>query len=128
MVRTGMLVRLLAVAILAHLLAPVSLADTTESFWNANTGDWSLATNWTPNTVPSSTVSAVFNTAFINHPTLSPASPAQGLWVTGRNPTGVRGLPLTDPATAKTLTIPGTATLDSLTNAGILLDGAGNNG
>src|SRR5689334_21313022 len=102
MLRTGFHLRLLLAAILVHALALTLPADTTESFWNATTSAWSTSTNWTTNTLPSSTVSAVFNTAFSNQPTLSAAVTAQGIWVTGSNPTGVAGLTLIDATAPQT--------------------------
>jgi autotransporter-associated beta strand protein len=108
----------------AALMAPqAALADTTTSVWNGATADWAVTTNWTPNTVPSATVSAVFNAAFTNQPLLTAASTAQGIWVTGAS--SYNGGTVTISGN-QTLAITGTATLNSITNAGILLDGAGN--
>ena len=121
-----------AVTGLTVLLGPGSAqsarADTTESIWGGTSSTaWGLAGNWGGG-LTSSTVSAEFNAAFTNQPTLgTTAATAQGIWVTGAtaSTTGVSGL-VTIGGSTGVLTITGTATLDSVTNAGILLDGAGN--
>lgn len=109
------------------LLSPSARADTTETTWNGGTTDWSAATpgNWSGSVLPSTTVSAVFNSAFTNQPVLGAGGQtAEGIWVTGSGSTGLNGL--TTISGAPGLTITGGATLDSV-SAGILLDGTGNN-
>lgn len=108
---------------LATLLASsfAALGDTAESTWNGGTTNWSTGANWS-NGVPSTGTSAVFNTSVTSQPTLTGASVAQGIWVTGTSNFG-----LTTISGGNTLTITGNATLDNIANAGILLDGAGNN-
>ncbi len=113
-------------ALIAMVLGQTAWADTAESVWNGAATGWSTSSDWAPNTVPGSSQSAVFNTAFTNQPILTAVSTAQGIWVAGAsNTTGNSGL--TTISGAEALTISGNATLDGITNAGILLDGAGNN-
>ena len=124
------------VAVCAALVAALLLvlghsalaADTTESIWSGTTSsDWSASGNWGAAGVPSTTVSAEFNSVFTNQPNLSASSTAQGIWDTGSTTTGVSGLTDIGSTTNQTLAITGTATLDGFANAGILLDGSGNN-
>ena len=123
--RVGGLLSLTAAMLL---LGPAARADTTESIWTGTTStDWSNSANW-GNGVPSSTIGAEFNSAFTNQPTLTASSTAQGLWVTGATlTTGASGATTIGAASAENLAITGTATLDGLSNVGILLDGTGNN-
>ncbi len=104
---------------------PAWSADTTESIWSGTTStNWATSTNW-GNGVPSTTVSAEFNSAFTNQPTLTGTSTSEGIWVTGSSTTGNLGL--TTISGPFGLTITGNATLDGNTNVGIVLDGVANN-
>jgi hypothetical protein len=97
-----------------------------QSTWNGSGTDWSTTTDWTPNTIPTNAIVAQFNSAFTNQPTLSAASNAQGIYVTGA--TGTTGNAGTTTISGPFgLTIAGTATINTIANAGILLDLAGNN-
>src|SRR5438067_1511123 len=98
-------------------------ADTTTSEWTGTTDTtWGTSTNWNPNTIPSTTVSAKFDTTFSNQPALDAARTAQGLWLA----TGVGQDVSITAASSRTLTITGTATLSGQTNAGIILDDSAN--
>ncbi len=98
-------------------------ADTTETVWNPATNNFNTPINWS-NGLPSATNSAVFNSTFSLQPTLSATGTiAQGIWAA----TGL-GQDVTISATSMSyaLTITGTATLDGVANAGILLDDSAN--
>ena len=119
---------LLVFAIQALLLSSrFALADTAETTWNGSSVTWSGATSWTPNGVPGTGTSAVFNSSFANQPTLTANQTTQGIWVTGSTATtGASGLTTIGTTSSGTLTIGSTAVMDGVT-ASILLDGAGNN-
>lgn len=109
------------ICVLASVLLalPAFAVDTTTSEWTgATNATWSTTTNWTPNTIPSATVSAKFDAAFTsaNQPNLTGGQTTQGIWLA----TGV-----TQDVTisgAQLLTITGTAILNGQTAAGIIMD------
>ena len=116
----------LASAIAALLAAATAFAtDTATTAWSGTTADWNTGTNWAGG-APSTTLSALFNAAFTNQLQLSANGTAQGIWVTGASAYNGGTVTITGLTSAKTLNITGTATLNSQTNAGVLLDGAGN--
>lgn len=111
-------------AVLAVLLSvPIARAAGNTTWSGSASTSWGTTGNWDTG-LPSATTSAVFNTSTIyaNQPTLFAASTAQGIWDTGAS-----GGVTTTISGAFGLTITGNATLNGITNAGILLDGAGNN-
>ena len=117
---------LLLSAIGLHVIASAAQADTTESIWNGSSSIvWGTAGNWT-NGLPSATISAEFNSAtpFTNQPQVQATTTAEGIWVTGSTSMGLTTI---SSSGAFGLTITGDATLDGIANAGILLDGTGNN-
>ncbi len=119
------LVLLLSAASL-HSVLSGARADTTESIWNGSSSIvWGTSGNWS-NGLPSSTVSAEFTSAtpFANQPQLQATTAAEGIWVTGSTSMGLTTI---SSSGAFGLTITGDATLDGIANAGILLDGTGNN-
>ena len=113
----------LALSLTALLLLaawPQASAQTT-SAWNGGTTDWGTAGNWGSG-LTSNTTSALFNSTFSNQPTLTSNQTAQGLWLA----TGVGQDVTINSASAQTLTITGTPTLNSQTNAGIYMNDSGN--
>jgi fibronectin-binding autotransporter adhesin len=98
--------------------------DTATTEWTGATSTtWSTTTNWNPNTIPSTTLSAKFDTAFSNQPNLGAPQTAQGIWLA----TGVgQDVTITGTTSTRVLTITGTATLNGQTNAGIILDDSAN--
>ncbi len=102
-------------------------ADTPESIWGGTSSIvWATAGNWGSG-APTAAISAEFTsaTAFTNQPQIQANATAQGIWVTGSTTMGATTTISGNGAFS--LTIAGTATLDSIANAGILLDGTGNN-
>jgi autotransporter-associated beta strand protein len=96
-------------------------ADTTISAWNGGTTTWNTVGNWGGG-VPSATISALFDSTFANQPTLGAAQTSQGLWLAS----GVGQDVTINSATARTLTITGTAVLNSQTAAGIYMNDSAN--
>ncbi len=88
---------------------------------STSTTAWATATNWGTGGIPGTGNAAEFNTTFSNQPSIAGATSVQGLWLAE----GV-GQAVTITNTGQTLTIVGTATLNTLTNTGILLDDSGN--
>src|ERR1700677_156830 len=126
--KSACLSRAFVISALLLALGGVVQADTPETIWQSTTptgNAWNGSSNWGTNGAPSSGVSAEFRGTFSAQPTLTAAGTSEGIWVTGTGNTGVSGL--TDISGAFGLTITGNATLDSIANAGILLDGTGNN-
>ena len=72
--------------------------------------------------MPSATISAKFDGTFTNQPTLTAASTAQGIWLA----TGDAQDVTINAASAQTLNITGTATLNGQTNAGIIMSDTAN--
>ena len=116
-------IALVAIALLAS--STSARADTTTTVWNGtNSSVWSLNTNWAGSVLPSTTVSALFNGTFTsgNQPTLGAAQITQGIWLA----TGDTQDVTIDSGAARVLTVTGTATLNSQTNAGIYMNDSAN--
>lgn len=96
-----------------HVLA----ADTTTSAWSGGTTVWGTAGNWAGG-LPSTTVSALFNAIFSNQPTLGAAGTTQGIWLA----TGVGQDVTINSGSTQSLTLTGTAVLNSQTAAGIYMN------
>ena len=71
--------RALASALLV--VASAAFADSTTSAWNGGTTNWATAANWAGGS-PSTTISALFNSAFTYQPQLTANATAQGLYLT----------------------------------------------
>ena len=113
---------LAALVLLLGLVAPGAHAtDTTTSAWSGTSSTtWSDTGNWGGG-VPSSTVSALFNSTFTRQPNLTAGATAQGIWLAssvGQDVTIGAG-------SAFILTNTGTATLNSVANAGIYMNDSG---
>jgi len=98
-------------------------ADTATSAWNGSSTTWNASGSWASG-IPSSTISALFGSAFTgaNQPTLAGAQTSQGIWLASSVGQDVT----INSASAQVLTITGTATLNSQANAGIILSDSGN--
>jgi autotransporter-associated beta strand protein len=93
-------------------------ARATTYTWNNAGTDWNTAANWTTAVVPGNADVSRFNSAtYGNLPSLSAASSASGLWMSGAGSLSVGG---------SGLTLYGTAAINGNSNAGIQMDaGAG---
>ena len=112
-----------AIAVAGLVTAPAAFADSATTVWSGtSTTDWATPGNWSSG-VPTAGISALFNSGFTNSPGLSAASTSQGIWVTGATSYNAGTVTI---GGAQTLAITGTATLNGIANAGILLDGTGN--
>src|SRR5687768_132773 len=64
------------------LVAPQQLFATDRA-WNGGSTVWGTAANWSGGLVPGATDNAVFNSTFLNQPTLGSNATVGGLWMTG---------------------------------------------
>jgi fibronectin-binding autotransporter adhesin len=108
---------------LALVAAPAAhAADTTTSAWLGSMDTvWGTNTNWTSSVLPSTTVSALFDSTFVgaNQPVLGAPGTAQGIYLAN----GVtQDVTITGLTSARILNITGNATLGGQANAGIMLD------
>lgn len=112
-----------ALSLLLLIVGTSARAQTTTAWNGSSNSTWSTAGNWAGSVLPSSTVSALFNSTFSNQPQLTSNQATQGIWLA----TGVgQDVTIGKDGSARTLTITGNATLNGQFNAGILLDDSGN--
>jgi len=109
-----------SVALACGIAVPAVRAATIDWTGTAST-DWAASGNWSGGTPGTSNIVA-FNQPFANSPALTAASSAQGLWLAS----GVGGDVTIDAASAQTLTLVGTGTINAQASAGIYMNDSGN--
>ena len=107
---------------LACAVAAPSLHAATITWTGANSTNWADSGNWSTG-LPGATDVAQFSQAFANGPSLTAGSQSVvGIWLT----TGVGGDVTINAASAETLTLAGTGTINGQTNAAIYMNDLGN--